>query len=171
MRVYKITGGAALGAPQDLKHSDLYFSHSIIVSFFFSSHSVFLNSHSALFECLVSLHSTSFREQSMSLPGQSIFGQLRQASPQPVGNNAIRANVTITVKACKREVETIALPQGRMADVPPNLPHWFARVERKKIGGCGSNRRGGAAPDDEIRRYQDGRPTRLAGANHASDPR
>ena len=29
---------------------------------------------------------------------------------------------------------------------------------------CGDYRRGGAAPDDEIRRHQDGRPTRSAGA-------
>src|SRR2546429_387004 len=108
MVVYKITGGVALGAPQDLKHSDLYFSHSIIDSFFFASHSAFLNSHSALFECLASLHSTSLREQSMPLPEQLIFRQLRQGSPQPAGNNAIKA--TITFKPRKREPETIALP-------------------------------------------------------------
>ena len=39
----------------------------------------------------------------------------------------------------------------------------FKRTE-ERLSRRGSNRRGGAAPDDEIRRYQDGRPARLAGA-------
>jgi hypothetical protein len=98
-------------APQDLKHSDFNFSHSIIVSFFFASHSALFNSHPALFECLVSLHSLSFREQSKSLPGQAIFRQLRQGSPQPAGNNPIKANVTMTFKTRKRVVVTIGFPE------------------------------------------------------------
>src|SRR5690348_10166930 len=39
----------------------------------------------------------------------------------------------------------------------------FERVE-ERLPRRGSDRRGGAAPDDEIRRHQDGRPTRFAGA-------
>jgi hypothetical protein len=97
-----------VGAPHDLKHRFLVFSHPMIVSFFFASHSAFLSSHSALIECLVSLHSMSVREQSISLPEQSIFRQSRQGSPQPAGNNAINANVTITFETRKREVETIS---------------------------------------------------------------
>src|ERR1700739_2207471 len=93
-------------APQDLKHSDFNFSHSIIVSFFFASHSAFLNSHSTLFEYLASPHSISFREQSMALPGHAIFRQARQGSPQPVGNNPIKANVTMIFRTRKRDIET-----------------------------------------------------------------
>jgi hypothetical protein len=88
---YKITGGA-LRAPQDLKHSDLYLSHSAIASFFFASHSVL-----------------SFREQSMALPEHSISKQLRHGSPQPPGDNAIKTSVTITFRTRKREVKTTAL--------------------------------------------------------------
>jgi hypothetical protein len=98
-------------APQDLKHSDFNFSHSIIVSFFFASHSAFLNSHSTLFEYLASPHSISFREQSMALPGHAIFRQSRQGSPQPVGNNPIKANVTMIFRIRKRDIETIGFPQ------------------------------------------------------------
>jgi hypothetical protein len=46
----------------------------------------------------------------MSLPEQSILVQLPHGSAQPVGTNAIGANVMTTVKTRKREVETIALP-------------------------------------------------------------
>jgi hypothetical protein len=84
---YKIAGA------QDLKHSDLYSSHSIIASFFFASHSAL-----------------SIREQSTVLGGHSIFKQSRHGSPQPAGDNAIKTSVTITFKTRGREVKTKALP-------------------------------------------------------------
>src|SRR5262245_45398770 len=94
---YKIAGA------QDLKHSCLCSSHSIIAFFFFASHSI--------------------REQSTTLRGHSIFKQSRHGSPQPAGDNALQPNVTIIFKIRGRGVKTIALPhletkQGILAYSP-----------------------------------------------------
>src|SRR5260370_785196 len=57
-------------------------------------------------------------------------------------------------------------------------------MSKERLSRCGSDRRGGATPNHEVRRNQDGRPARLAGAasgaravcrsaagHHQSDPR
>jgi hypothetical protein len=76
---------------------DLYFSHAIIVSFFFASHSSFLT-HPALFDWSLSRHSILLLEQSMSLPEQSILVQLPHGSAQPVGTLVNVMLVSVLVK-------------------------------------------------------------------------
>jgi hypothetical protein len=91
--VYNLGGGALL-ALQALKHRILVCSHPVIVSFFFASHSAIRCS----------------REQSISLPEQSIFVHSRQGSAQAAGNNTIRNNEAIIFKLRKRPEDTIGLP-------------------------------------------------------------
>jgi hypothetical protein len=105
------------------------------------------------------------------------------------GENGIPANVTqqdwltiIKNRAC------VGLSSASTGAAPCTFDAGEIRAAlfegaEERLSRCVSDRRGGAAPDDEIRRHQDGRPTRLAGAapgagaagepahrHHQSDP-
>ena len=76
-----------------------------------------------------------------------------------------------------------ALGHDRAAEAGKVCAPVFQR-SKERLSRCGSNRRGGATPDHEVRCHQDGQPTRLAGtapgaravcrstyAHHQSNPR